>query len=113
MADYNVLVGEETEHPVPSSTQVYKVTHSGNKRLPFLRRSFISFTYGEDASGRPVPIEDFNLISTFDGDRLSRQAYASFNDLTSNYDVIHGQFFWGSYYTNNSLTFKLATDEMS
>lgn len=113
MADYNVLVGEETEHPVPSSTQVYKVTHNGNKRLPFLRRSFISFTYGEDASGRPVPIEDFNLISTFDGDRLSRQAYASFNDLTSNYDVIHGQFFWGSYYTNNSLTFKLATDEMS
>ena len=113
MADYNILVGEETEHPVPSSTQVYKVTHDGNKRLPFLRRSFISFTYGEDASGRPVPIEDFNLISTFDGDRLSRQAYASFNDLTSNYDVIHGQFFWGSYYTNNSLTFKLATDEMS
>ena len=113
MADYNVLVGEETEHPVPFSTQVYKVTHNGNKRLPFLRRSFISFTYGEDASGRPVPIEDFNLISTFDGDRLSRQAYASFNDLTSNYDVIHGQFFWGSYYTNNSLTFKLATDEMS
>ena len=113
MADYNILVGEETEHPVPSSTQVYKVTHNGNRRLPFLRRSFISFTYGEDASGRPVPIEDFNLISTFDGDRLSRQAYASFNDLTSNYDVIHGQFFWGSYYTNNSLTFKLATDEMS
>lgn len=113
MADYNILVGEETEHPVPSSTQVYKVTHDGNKRLPFLRRSFISFTYGEDASGCPVPIEDFNLISTFDGDRLSRQAYASFNDLTSNYDVIHGQFFWGSYYTNNSLTFKLATDEMS
>lgn len=113
MADYNILVGEETEHPVPSSSQVYKVTHDGDKRLPFLRRSFISFTYGEDASGRPVPIEDFNLISTFDGDRLSRQAYASFNDLTSNYDVIHGQFFWGSYYTNNSLTFKLATDEMS
>jgi len=113
MADYNILVGEETKHPVSSSTQVYKVTHDGDKRLPFLRRSFISFTYGEDASGRPVPIEDFNLISTFDGDRLSRQAYASFNDLTSNYDVIHGQFFWGSYYTNNSLTFKLATDGMS
>ena len=104
----NVLIGEEKEHPVPSLTQVYKVTHDGEgNRLPFMNRSFISFTYG----GKHI--EDFNLIATNSGDRMERDAYASFDDLTTTYDVIHGQFYWGTYFRSNTLTFNLTTDEMT
>ena len=67
-------------------------------------RSFISFSYG----GKNI--EDFDLIATTAGDRLERDAYASFNDLTSTYDTIQGQFFWGTYFKSNSITFDLATD---
>ena len=90
--------------------QVYQDTHQYNneyhqwERLPYMYRSFISFSYG----GKNI--EDFDLIATTSGDRLERDAYASFNDLTSTYDTIQGQFFWGTYFKNNSITFDLATD---
>lgn len=88
-------------------TQVYRVTHDGTQRLPYMNRSFISFTYGGKF------IEDFNLIAYTNGDRMQRDAYASFNDLTSSYDVIPGQFYWGTYYSTNSLSLFLFTDGMT
>jgi len=42
-------------------SQVYLATHegSGERRLPYMNRSFISFRFGDRN------IEDFNLIATF------------------------------------------------
>ena len=98
------LHGNEVESNTPLRGQVYQATHKGEEYLPFMYRSFISFSYG----GKNI--EDFDLIATTAGDRLERDAYASFNDLTSTYDTIQGQFFWGTYFKNNSITFDLATD---
>ena len=91
-------------------TQVYTATHKGegaNSRLPFMERSFISFTFGGKS------IEDFNLIATISGDRMERSGYSTFEDLTSEYEVLDGQFYWGTHYTNHELTFDLATDAMT
>ena len=85
-------------------SQVYQATHDGELRLPYGNRSFISFSYG----GRNI--EDFNLIAYTNGDRLERAAYGEFEDLTTTYDVIHGQFYWGTYFRARSLTLNLATD---
>ena len=47
MATYTTLVGNEVASPTLPRSQVYKATHEeGGKRLPFMYRSFISFTYG-------------------------------------------------------------------
>jgi hypothetical protein len=111
---YTTLYGTEVESLTPPRTQVYKATHDGNKRLPYMNRSFISFSYGskKNSNGEEVPvfIEDFNLIATTSGDRMERDAYASFEDLTSTYDTIPGQFYWGTYFHTNSIQFTLATD---
>ena len=85
-------------------TQVYKATHVGEDRLPYMDRSFISFSYG----GKHI--EDFNMIASSGGDRMQRNAYAQFEDLTSTYATLTGQFYWGSYYRNNTITFNLVTD---
>ncbi len=106
MATYATLIGNEVESSTLPRTQVYKATHDGSLRLPFMQRSFISFTYG----GKPI--EDFNLIATTAQDRMEREGYASFDDLTTTYDTIQGQFYWGTYYRTNSITFDLATDEI-
>ena len=62
---------------------------------------------------RPVYIEDFSLIATISGDRWQREAYASFDDLTSTYDTIPGQFYWGTYFHSYTLNFTLSTDAMT
>jgi hypothetical protein len=49
-----------------------------------MRRSFISFTYG----GRHI--ENFDLIATISGDRLNRNGFATFNDITTSYDNLQG-----------------------
>jgi hypothetical protein len=49
-----------------------------------MNRSFISFSFG----GRNI--EEFNLIATVSGDRMERDGYAAFDDLSSAYDVVHG-----------------------
>jgi hypothetical protein len=72
-----------------------------------MNRSFISFSFGEKN------IEDFNLIATINGDRLQRKGYSEFEDLTSNYTVMDGHFYWGTHYTNHELDFELATDAMT
>lgn len=100
----DMLWGTERESLTPSRTQVYQATHNGNDYLPFMNRSFISFSYG----GKNI--EDFNLLASINGDRLQRDAYSSFDDLTTVYDTIQGQFYWGSYYRVNTLNFDLVTD---
>jgi hypothetical protein len=67
-------------------------------------RSFISFTYG----GRHI--EDFDLISTIVNNRLTRDGYATFNDIVTTYDNLDGQYYWNTHYITNSLTFILSTD---
>ena len=85
-------------------TQVYEATHKGENYLPYMNRSFISFSYG----GKQI--EDFNLIAVTDGDRMQRDAYAGFEDTTTVYSALDGQFYWGTHFRNNSITFHLATD---
>ena len=36
--------------------------------------------------------------------------FASFNDMISNYDVLEGQYYWGTHYGPNTLDFTLSTD---
>ena len=85
--------------------QVYEATHKGDgTRLPFMNRSFISFTYG----GKPI--EDFDLIATIVSNRLTRNGYANFEDIVTTYDNLDGQFYWNTHYKTNSLTLVLSTD---
>ena len=65
-------------------SQVYLATHKGEDRLPFMYRSFISFTYGGKF------IEDFNLIATITGNKLNKNGYSSFEDTVSTYDNLDG-----------------------
>lgn len=102
------LIGHEEWSNKPPRTQVYLDTHDGaDKRLPHRERSFISFTYG----GKPI--EDFYLIATLKSSRMERQLYGNFSDNTSTYDVIDGQFYWGSHYIANKLELQLSTDEIT
>ena len=85
--------------------QVYQATHGGDGgRLPFMYRSFISFTYGGKY------IEDFDLIATIVNNRLTKPGYAPFNDIVTTYDNLDGQYYWNTHYNANSLTFVLSTD---
>jgi len=86
------LVGNEVASLTPPRTQVYQATHDGQSYLPFMQRSFISFSYG----GKNI--EDFNVLAYTSGDRMEREGYAEFEDLTSTYDTIQGQFYWGTYF---------------
>lgn len=86
-------------------TQVYLATHGeGGKRLPLHSRSFISFSYG----GKNI--EDFNLLATIQGNRIQKSAYSDFEDNVTTYDVVDGQFYWGTHYTSHQIAFSLATD---
>ena len=88
-------------------SQVYYATHKGELRLPFMNRSFISFSFG----GKNI--EDFNLIASIEGDRMNRSGSAEFEDLVDAYNIIDGQFYWGTHFKTNKITFKLATDGMT
>lgn len=105
--DYGHLNGwSEQFVPVDTTryTQTYLATHEGGLRLSLMNRAFISFTYG----GKHI--EDFNLIATISGNRLSRDGYATFDDMTSTYNNLEGQQYWGSHYRINSLALTLSTD---
>ena len=84
--------------------QVYQATHKDSSRLPYMNRSFISFSYG----GRHI--EDFNLLAVVDGDRIARPGYSPFSDITSEYDVLDGQQYWGTHFNAKELELHLATD---
>jgi len=101
----NTLIGKETANEELPTTQVYKATHDGaGNRLSYRHRSFISFSYGEKI------IEDFGLIACTDGDRLNRNLYADFDDITETHETLDGQVYWGSHFTSNKLDLTLTTD---
>ena len=103
MVDY--LIGTEVAGNIPATSQVYKATHTKNGLyLPYMKRSFISFSFG----GKNI--EDFNLLASIDGDRMKFNGYSDFEDLTSQYDILDGHFYWGTHYTNHTIDFVLATD---
>lgn len=101
---YKEITGIEEASSSKKVTQVYEATHVGEKYLPYMNRSFISFSFGGKR------IEDFNLIAYTDGDRLSRQGSSNFNNLTSNSEVLNGQLYWGTFFEGNTLELNLATD---
>ena len=113
--DYGAMNGSNypnNDFDIIPRTQVYRATHGGDEetnRLPFMNRSFISFSYS-DVDGPLVYIEDFNLIATFSSDRWESDGYTQFTDLTTDYDNLDGQYYWGSHYKSHSITFNLATD---
>lgn len=99
-----LLYGNEVATTVKRS-QVWQATHNGEgQTLPYMNRSFISFTFG----GKKI--EEFDLIATFGNDRLDRAGYASFKDTTSTYDNLDGQYYWSTHYEGNTIEFTLATD---
>lgn len=86
-------------------SQVYRATHDGaGKRLPFMERSFISFSFG----GRWI--EDYGFIVVSDGTRYSRPLFSEFAHSITDLDTIDGQIYWGTHYNANSLSLTLATD---
>ena len=85
-------------------TQVYQATHDGTSLLPYMYRSFISFTF----DGKKI--EDFNLIATFDSDRMNRAAYAPFEDNVTTYSNLNGQYYWSTHQQPNTLDLNLSTD---
>ena len=102
-------IGGSTAAPTPvinkDRGQVFLATHDGqDKLLSLMRRSFISFSWG----GKNI--EDFNLIVSSDGDFYQKQLYSSFNSLTTNNDIMDGQYFWGSFMEANEIELVLATD---
>jgi len=99
------LIGHETLSNIDDKGQVYQATHDGvGESLPYMSRSFISFTF----DGKTI--ESFGLIVVNKEDRMERKAYADFNDLTSTYDTLNGQIYWGSNFSANQIDFTLATD---
>lgn len=88
--------------------QVQLATKDGKgEPLSIFSRQFISFKYGSKR------IEDFGLIAVFKGDRLEKEIYAPFSDITTQQSEIDGQLFWQTNFNANSLTFTLATDGMT
>lgn len=104
MANDNILVGNYGSMTEPKS-QVYWATHDGEGNiLPFMHRSFISFSYG----GKNI--EDFDLIVVTDGDRISRGIYADFTNNVTESEILDEKFFWASHFNGNQLSLVLATD---
>lgn len=79
----------------------------GGQPLPFSKRQFISFSYG----GKNI--EDFDLIVVFPSDRLDKEIYSPFKDITSTSDVMDGQIYWASFFEAGRLHLTLATDGMT
>lgn len=88
-------------------SQVFQATHNGKgELLPSRLRSFISFSFG----GKNI--EDFNLIACCDGNTMTRTAYSEFEDLTSDYDIMDGQYYHGTHYKPNTLSLHLVSDDL-
>lgn len=99
-----ILNGNE-KYSNDNHSTIYNLTHNGEgERLPFMQRSFMSFSYGGKF------IEDFDLIASIENNQLVKPVYAKFEDTISTNEVMDGQLYWGTKFTNNDLTFTLATD---
>lgn len=112
MSDIAILEGHEAPTITIPQTQVYLATHDNggangaSRRLPYRYRSFISFSFDKQW------IEDFNFIAFVDGDRMQRNLTADFEDLTSSYDVLDGQFYHSTHFRTNTIHFTLMSDEV-
>lgn len=106
--DYGAINGATPPLPTEINTakfsQVYSATHEGSQRLPYMNRSFMSFSY----DGKNI--EDFNLLAVIENNSLQRKLYGDFSDNVSESDVWDGQIYWSSHFNNNSLNFVLFTD---
>lgn len=108
MSEINTIEGIEQAQELGPTTQVYKATHKGDgSRLPFMSRSFISFSYGGKL------IEDFGFIVSIDGDRMERGLYANFQDNVSETEVLDQRFFWSTHLSGTDLELTLSTDEVT
>lgn len=113
--DYGIIPSAGGNNTLPSVpvnntryTQVYYNTHEGeDKSLSFTKKAFISFTYDDRK------IEDFGLIAVTVNDRLNRETPPEHEDHTTEYKMLHGQYYWGSHYTARELDITLATDGMT
>lgn len=108
-ADYGSLNGVSTSNIINEAVrhnQVYQVTHYGEVLLPARQRSFISFSFG----GKKI--EDFDLIACSDGDGISRNGYSEFQDLTTDYDIMDGQYYHGTHFSPFTLSLKLVSDDL-
>ena len=105
----NLPENEKKQYEVNNKhyTQVYAATHEGENYLPFMKRSFISFSY----DGKNI--EDFGLIVTFGSDRLSKAGSAPFEDKVTGLEIMNGQNYWNTHYKANNLSFTLSTDKMT
>lgn len=112
MSDIAILEGHEAPTITIPQTQVYLATHDhggangASRRLPYRYRSFISFSFDKQW------IEDFNFIAFVDGDRMQKNLTADFEDLTSSYDVLDGQFYHSTHFRTNTIHFTLMSDEV-
>ena len=112
MSDIAILEGHEAPFITIPQTQVYLATHDNGgangapRRLPYRYRSFISFSFDKQW------IEDFNFIAFVDGDRMQKNLTADFEDLTSSYDVLDGQFYHSTHFRTNTIHFTLMSDEV-
>lgn len=85
--------------------QVYTATHNGEGNpLSVVEKQFISFSYG----GKNI--EDFNLLSTINNNRISKGLYSPFTDTTTTSFGLPGQLYWGTTESALTLTFTLSTD---
>ncbi len=104
MPEYRDIINANIPVDLTRKGQVYQATHKGDVRISLMNRSFISFTYGGKY------IEDFNLIATINNNRLDRIGYSPFNDITTSYENLDGQYYWGTHYNPNQMEFTLSTD---
>ena len=95
------------EQSFPGRGQVYQATHDGELRLPFMYRSFISFSFGGQY------IQDFGIIRVTEGQRMQNNLYSDFEDLTQEYNVLNGQFYWGTHLKPLVFQYLLSTDGMT
>ena len=58
-------------------------------------------------------ISDFGLVVVTDGDRLSFDGSAEFEDEVSSVNGVNGQYYWGTNFKSLKREFTLATDGMT
>lgn len=99
------LIGNETWSNNIKRGQVFLATHDGEGNpLSVSQKSFISFSWG----GRSI--EEFDLIAVINSNRMTKTMSPPFEDITSNYEVLDGQYYWRSHYQPSNINFLLATD---
>ena len=103
-----ILYGNEELSGKAPRFQYYLNTHNNTSdtRNPDYKNSFISFTYGGHY------IEEFGLNVVNASDRRDFTPN-NFSNIVTKYDVLDGQFTWGSVVEGWTITLDLATDGMT